>query len=66
VNNIADFLVGIVVGDLNKLQKGVWRENPIKCIHTWANDSWYINIYYLMSFYHNFKQISIHDVYRNE
>jgi hypothetical protein len=60
VNNIADFLVGIVVGDLNKLQKGVWRENPIKCIHIWANDSW------CMSFYHNFKKISIHHVYINE
>jgi hypothetical protein len=36
VNNIIEFLVGIVVGNSNKLQKGVWKENSIEC--TRAND----------------------------
>jgi hypothetical protein len=27
VNNIIEFLVGIVVGNSNKLQKKVWKEN---------------------------------------
>jgi hypothetical protein len=52
VNNIIDFWwLCIVVGNSNKLQKGVWKENSIECIQTWANDMGY------MSFYHNFKQI---------
>jgi hypothetical protein len=37
VNNIIEFLMGIVVGTSNKLQKRVWKENPIECIHAWAN-----------------------------
>ncbi len=44
MNNIIKFLVGIVVGNLNKLQKRVWKENPIECIHIWVNDTWYINV----------------------
>jgi hypothetical protein len=44
VNNIIDFLLGIIVGNLKNLQKGVWKENPIECIHTWANDTWYLNV----------------------
>jgi hypothetical protein len=44
MNNIIEFLVGIVVGNLNKLQKGVWKENPIECIHIWGNDTWYLNV----------------------
>jgi hypothetical protein len=38
VNNIIEVLMGIVVGNSNKLQKGVWKENLIECIQTWAND----------------------------
>jgi hypothetical protein len=34
VNNIIEFLVGIVVGNSSKLQKGVWKENSIECIQT--------------------------------
>jgi hypothetical protein len=34
VDNIIEFLVGIVVGNSNKLQKGVWKENSTKCIQT--------------------------------
>jgi hypothetical protein len=30
--------VHIVVGNSNKLQKGVWKENSIECIQSWAND----------------------------
>jgi len=37
VNNIIEFLMGIVVGTSKKLQKRVWKENPIECIHVWAN-----------------------------
>jgi hypothetical protein len=37
VENIIEFLVGIVVGNSNKLQKGVWKENSIECIQTWAD-----------------------------
>jgi hypothetical protein len=45
VNNIIDILwVGIVVGNSNKLQKGVWKENSIECIQTWANDIRYIRV----------------------
>jgi hypothetical protein len=29
VNNIIEVLVGIVVGNSNELQKGVWKENSI-------------------------------------
>ncbi len=38
MDNIIEFLMGIVVENSNKLQKGVWKENLIKCIQTWAND----------------------------
>jgi hypothetical protein len=38
VNNIIEFLMGIVVRNSNRLQKGVWKENSIECIQTWAND----------------------------
>jgi hypothetical protein len=44
VNNIIEFLVGIVVGNSNKLQKRVWKENSIECIQTWANEIGYIPI----------------------
>jgi hypothetical protein len=43
VNNIIEVLVGIVVGNSNKLQKGVWKENSIEFIQTWANDIGYIS-----------------------
>ncbi len=36
--------VRIVVGDSNKLQKGVWKENSIECIQTWANDIRYVSV----------------------
>jgi hypothetical protein len=42
VNNIIEFLVGIVVGNSNKLQKRIWKENLIECIQTWANEIGYI------------------------
>jgi hypothetical protein len=42
VNNNIEFLVGIIVRNSNKLQKGVWKENSIECIQTWANDIGYI------------------------
>jgi len=32
VNNIIAILVGIIVGNSNKLQKGVWKENSIEFI----------------------------------
>jgi hypothetical protein len=38
VNNIIEFLMGIVVKNSNRLQKGVWKENSIKCTQTWADD----------------------------
>jgi hypothetical protein len=44
MNNIVEFLVGIVVGNSNKLQKKVWNENSIECIQTWANDIMYIHV----------------------
>jgi hypothetical protein len=28
----------------DQLQKGVWKENSIKCIQTWANDIEYISV----------------------
>jgi hypothetical protein len=34
MNNIIEVLVGIIVGNSNKLQKGVWKENSIECIQT--------------------------------
>ncbi len=34
MNNIIILLVGIVVGNSNKLQKKLWKENSIECIHT--------------------------------
>jgi hypothetical protein len=34
MNNITEVLMGITVGNSNKLQKGVWKENSIKCIQT--------------------------------
>jgi hypothetical protein len=30
VNNIIEVLVGIVVGNSNNFQKGVWKENSFK------------------------------------
>ncbi len=42
MNNNIEFLVGIIVRNSNKLQKGVWKENSIECIQTWANDIGYI------------------------
>ncbi len=42
MNNNIEFLMGIVVGNSNKSQKGVWKENSIECIQTWANDKGYI------------------------
>ncbi len=42
MNNIIEFLVGIVVGNSNKLQKKVWKENSIECIQILANDIGYI------------------------
>jgi hypothetical protein len=44
VNNIIEFLVGIVVGNSNKLQKRVWKENSVEWIQIWANDIGYIHI----------------------
>jgi hypothetical protein len=38
VKNIIEVLVGIILGNSNKLQKKVWKENSIECIQTWAND----------------------------
>jgi hypothetical protein len=32
LKNIIEFLVGIIVGNSKKLQKGVWKENSIECI----------------------------------
>jgi hypothetical protein len=43
VNNIIEFLVGIVVENSKKLQKKVWKENSIEYIQTWANDIRYIH-----------------------
>jgi hypothetical protein len=34
VNNIIEILMDIVVGNSNKLQKGVWKENSIECVQT--------------------------------
>jgi hypothetical protein len=36
--------VRIVVGNSNKLQKGVWKENSIECIQTWVNDIGYNSV----------------------
>ncbi len=44
MNNIIEFLVGIVVKNSNKLQKRVWKENSIECIQTWANDIGYTSV----------------------
>jgi len=38
VNNIIELLMCIVVKNSNGLQKGVWKENSIECIQTWADD----------------------------
>ncbi len=35
---IFEILMGVVVGNSNKLKKGVWKGNSIECIQTWAND----------------------------
>jgi hypothetical protein len=35
VNNIIEFIMGIVVGNSNKLQKGLRKENSVECIQTW-------------------------------
>jgi hypothetical protein len=37
VNNIIEFLVGIVIRNSNNLQKRIWKENSIECTQTWAN-----------------------------
>jgi hypothetical protein len=44
VNNIIEILVGIIVKNSKKLQKGVWKENSIEFIPTWSNDIGYINV----------------------
>jgi hypothetical protein len=44
MNNIIEVLMGIVVGNSNKLQKTVWKENSIECIQTWANNIGYISV----------------------
>jgi hypothetical protein len=44
VNNIIEFLVSLIVGNSKKFQKGVWKENSIICIETWANDIGYITV----------------------
>ncbi len=44
MNNIIEFLVGIVVGNSNKLQEKVWKENSIECIQILANDIGYIRV----------------------
>jgi hypothetical protein len=44
VNYIIEVLVGIVVKNSNKLQKGVKKENSIECIQSWANDIGYISV----------------------
>ncbi len=44
MNNIIEFLMGIIVENSNKLQKNVWKEILIECIHTWANDTWCISV----------------------
>jgi hypothetical protein len=49
VNYIIEILVGIVVRNSNKLQKGVRNENSIECIQTWANDIGYINVNEILS-----------------
>jgi hypothetical protein len=36
--------VHIVVGNSNKLQKRVWKENSIECIQTSANDIGFISV----------------------
>jgi ABC-type antimicrobial peptide transport system permease subunit len=67
VNNIIAFLVGIVVGNSNKLQNKVWKENSIECIEMWANDIGCHWVHYcLTNFYHNFKQILRYHVHKNE
>jgi len=43
VNNIIEFLVGTYCCWKFK-QKGVWNENSIECIQTWANDIGYISV----------------------
>ncbi len=44
MNNIIEVLLGIAIGNSNKLQKGVWKENSIGCVQIWANDTGYISV----------------------
>jgi hypothetical protein len=44
VNNVIEVLMGIFVGNSNKLHKGFWKENSIECIQTWANDIRYNSV----------------------
>ncbi len=44
MNNIIEFLVGIVVGNSNKLQKKGLEGNSIECVQTLANDIGYIGV----------------------
>jgi hypothetical protein len=43
MNNIIEFLMGIVVGN-QKLQKWIWKENSIEYIQIWANDIGHISV----------------------
>jgi hypothetical protein len=44
VNKIIEILVRIDIGNSNKLQKKVWKENSIECIQIWAINIGYINV----------------------
>ncbi len=43
MNKIIEILMGIIIGNSNKLQKKVWKEYSIECIQIWAIDIGYIN-----------------------
>ncbi len=55
--------VCIVVGNSNKLQKRVCKENSIECIQTWGNDICTLMFNEFLSY---FKQILRYHVYKNE
>ncbi len=44
MNKIIEILVRIDIGNSNKLQKKVWKENSIECIQIWAINIGYINV----------------------
>jgi len=44
VGNSNKLQKGVSKENSNKLQKGVWKENSIECIQTWANDIGYISV----------------------